>query len=42
MIKSIYDTEFSSKFIISNDSNEIAIIRDEYLEIIKISDKHEF
>ncbi len=37
-----YKTELNSKFILSEDSNEIAIINQECLNIIEIGDNHEF
>ena len=42
IIKSFYQTEFESKFIVSEDSDEIAILSKGCINIIKINDNHEF
>ena len=42
MIKSYYQTESESKFILSEDSDEIALLSNGSINILKINDDHNF
>lgn len=42
MIESFFETELESKIIISEDSDEIAIINNKSLNFIYMDDKHKF